>query len=599
MKILLCTQRVECDGQQIDFSQGIGYMTPVLRQNGFEVQVLETDASAIDCDGIKKVLKESDYDVVGLGGLSAAFNSVEWMMEYVREERPEAYIILGGGLVTAAPELIFSHLMPDFGVIGEGERTIVELMHCLEGMTNPEIINGLVFNKITGSEMTEPRAPIMDLDALPYPSWDDFDIERMIQNASYAVRGKRRMAVLAGRSCPFLCSFCFHTVGNKYRKRSPENVIGEMKELVRRCRIDHFSFSDELFVYNEKWITDFCEMLIDEGLDITWESTGKPGFINLDILDLMKESGCVFVSNGFESGSDKILKSMRKKTTVKKAKETIRMYRQAGIAISGGIIVGDPVETKQTWRQTINFIKEMELLVIWTGYVTPYPGTYLYKLALKRGLITDEIQFHRDIANTTTLRINFTKIPDEELIKMRDDGMDEIRKHLLEISRKDFKTGLKVDSGRSIMSFHCHNCGTLFTSVVQTSSLRWNDVVCSNCLYQFLVDPYIIPHIREKIEPFAEKVAGLKGRVFVTPIGEHTRIAMKYFGLKPEGILDADRIRAQAKFEGFQCYHRTPEVVKELNPDYVVVTSELVLRNVIINDLLRCGISEDKIIAFE
>ena len=305
------------------------------------------------------------------------------------------------------------------------------------------------------------------------------------------------------------------------------------------------------------------------------------------------------MSHGFETGSDKILKSMRKKSTVKKAKETINMYREAGIGVSGGFMIGDPLETEQTWRQTINFIKEMELLVIWTGYVTSYPGTQLYKLAIKKGLITDEIQFHRDIANTTTLRINFTNIPDEELIKMRDEGMDEIRKHLLEISRKDFKTGLKADSGRSVMTFHCHNCGTLFTSVVQTSSLRWNDVVCSNCLYQFLVDPYIIPHIREKIEPFAEKVAGLKGRVFVTPIGEHTRIAMKYFGLKPEGILDADRIRAEAKFEGFPCYHRTPEVVKELNPDYVVITAELVLRSVIVNDLLRCGVPEDKIIAFE
>lgn len=426
MKILLIPQRLELATAAIDFNHGFGYLCSVLRKEGHSVNILDTDPSLIDREGIKKRIREEDCDVIGIGGLCVGFNSIEWMMEYIREERPEIPIILGGGIMTASPELIFNHLLPDFGVIGEGEETIVDLVWCLEEYGNPEAVKGIMYHK-NGPFFTDPRPPIEDLNSLPWPTWDDFDVESIIQRAH---PDYRRFSILASRSCPFSCTFCFHTMGNKYRRRSPLSVVTEMKELISRYDIDYFRFSDDLFAYQEKWITEFSKMVIRAKLNIRWECNGKPGYTCESALPLMKESGCINVGHGFETGSDKILKSMNKKATIKGAKETIGMYRKAGIGVSGAFIIGDPQETRETFRETVDFIKETNLYVTWMGYMTPFPGSQIYRDAVKKGLITDEIQFHRDVWNTQSLMINFTDIPDDELIKMKEDGIDEIRKHL-------------------------------------------------------------------------------------------------------------------------------------------------------------------------
>lgn len=534
MKVLLTTQRIECEGQQIDFSHGIGYLTSVLRQAGHEVKVLECDATVTDTNSIKKVLKEEDCDLIGLGGISSTFPAVEWMMKYIRSVRSTP-IVLGGGLLTSNSRAVFDHLRPDYGVLGEGEATIVELLDRLNGSTS-SCIPGLMVD----NSLPEPRKPIMDLDSIPWPAWDDFDIEGIIERSKYLVNGRRRLSVLASRSCPFACSFCFHTLGNIYRRRSPSSVVAEMSYLIHRYKAEYFRFSDELFAYDSDWISKLCQLMIDEKLGINWECAGKPGYVPEKSLALMKEAGCEHVGCGFESGSDTILKSMKKKTTVRGARKAIKAYRKAGIDISGAFMVGDPLETPETIQETVDFIIEMELPIAWMGFMTPYPGTEIYQYCLEKGLITDEIEWLRTIGNSTTLRINMTCLSDSELITLQSEAIDQIR---------------------DVLNLNAYN-------------------------------------IPDKVKAgFLEKTSMLSGKVFVTPVGEHTRTVLPYAYCKIQGFFDGDKTRVRRSFEGKPVYLRTKENIEKLKPDWILVTAAVNLKDIIINDLIKYGFDRERIIS--
>ena len=521
MRILLTTQRIECESNQIDFSHGIGYLTAVLREAGHKVKVLEADATVTDVDSIKKVLREEDCDLIGIGGISSAFPAIEWMVEYVRKVR-DTPIVLGGGVLTSNPNVIFDYLKPDYGIIGEGELAVVAIANgTAEGLIKFPVIK--------------------DLDSLPYPAWDDFDIEGIIERSRPIAEGRRRLSILSSRSCPFLCSFCFHTTGNTYRRRSPRSVVNEMKELINRYGAEHFRFADELFAWDEKWVTQFCRMVIDENVKATWECAGKPGYVPVKALPLMKEAGCESAGLGFETGSDIILKSMKKKTTIAGAKKAIQQYRDAGIYVNGSFMCGDPMETPETIQETADFIIEMKLdHVVWMGFMTPYPGSEIYRKCLERGLITDEIKWLHEIGNSTALRLNLTSMEDNELIRLRNKAIDDIREAL-------------------------H------------------------------LNPYDISD--EAKTAFMKATTGLTGRVFVTPVGEHTRISMHLIRCCISGFLDSDKIRSERKFNGYPVYMRTPENIVKLEPDWVLLTAKLNLRDIIKDDLIKCGVDENKIIS--
>ena len=222
MRVLLILPRYDLAVASASINFGMAYICSVLRRAGHKVEILDTDPIHIDMQGIEKRIREAECDVIGLGGLSAVFNFIEWAVSFIRKTRPNIPIILGGGIFSAAPELIFNHLKPDYGVIGEGEETIVELIDYIDN----EFTEGDI-SKVDGimhvGGKTARRKPIMDLDTLPWPAWDDFGIEEIIQGTSSIFtedkdKGRRRMQILSSRSCPFLCFILFPSYGQHIPK---------------------------------------------------------------------------------------------------------------------------------------------------------------------------------------------------------------------------------------------------------------------------------------------------------------------------------------------------------------------------------------------
>jgi len=402
---------------------GLAYISAVLKKNGHNVKILNLN----HCNGttdeiIKTELSKEFFDFVITGSISPLFPDVRTCVESVRKYAPKTRIILGGGLVTSQPEIIFKLLEPDFAVIGEGENTLKELFECLEKHGDVNKVDGIVFRNSEGEIIfTNPRSPILDLDSLPYPDFDGFEYEKyfdhMTSNLCDVFDFPRPYPIIASRSCPFKCTFCFHTLGNKYRQRSVENIMEEIEYAIKKYRINIFSFYDDLFSMDKERVNNFCSKLKKIQSTVPWEVKWvcqmRVDNFDEEMIKIMKYSGCHFVTLGLESYSPVVLKSMRKGISPQQIDQALRCCTQNKISISGNFIFGDIAETNETYRETLKYW-ETNCGSTWSGislnFIQIYQGSEIYRHAVKKGIIKDEIEFieNRAKTNSNHIDINFT-----------------------------------------------------------------------------------------------------------------------------------------------------------------------------------------------
>lgn len=414
---------------------GLAYISAFLKQNGHDVQYLNLN----HCDGIVEVLikdkmsKES-YDFVITGGISPFCADIKNCVDSVRRCSSRTRIILGGGLISSQPEIMFNLLQPDYGVIGEGELTITELFECLENKGDINSVNGLIFRNTEGQIiLTKPRDPINNLDLLPWPDYEGLGFDEYLDHMlpsdvyTYSIFDKPRVyPIIASRSCPFSCTFCFHPLGKKYRKRSIDNIMAELEYAIKKYNINIIVFFDELFANDRSRMYDFCRRITEFLKTIPWEVKWYCA-MRVDILDeemitIMKNSGCFSLSLGLESYSAPVLKSMNKKITPKQIDDALRLCHHHKMGFTGNFIFGDTAETTETYHETMKYWKENNAIIgnqVVLGLITLYQGSPIYKRAVEKGIIKDEIAFIEERSVKGNIQINFTdKMTDEEFQKM-------------------------------------------------------------------------------------------------------------------------------------------------------------------------------------
>lgn len=387
---------------------GLGYISSVLKNNGHNVTILNLNhMKGLVKDLIKNELAGKEYDFVFTGGVSIYYPHIRDYLQHLREYSPSSRTVIGGGVISAQPEIMFSLLKPDFIIIGEGEQTALELVNCVQIGGDLSHVDGLGYkNKHGELVLNKPRKPIENLDELPYPDFDGFGFEEFLDHAlpnyiAYDTFDQPRVyPLLASRSCPFACTFCFHTIGHKYRQRSVKNIVDEIKYAVNKYKINIFFFYDELFAYDKERALEFCRELKAFLSTVPWEVRLN---LNLrvdcaeeEVIDAMKDVGCSPIGLGLESFSPIVLKSMRKHTIPEQIERTLRMIAQKNLAAQGAFIFGDPAETLETAAETLNFYNNNQDIIrggVRVGFVIPFQGSPLYKQCVKKGLIKDEIEF--------------------------------------------------------------------------------------------------------------------------------------------------------------------------------------------------------------
>ena len=281
-------------GQNI-FPIGLAYVSSSLKKNGFNVitenlQLCQKDTHSI----LSELIRKHAIDVIATSGLSRDYYKVKEVIDAARMVSPGILTVVGGGIVSSDPETAMIALDADIGVIGEGEATICELAKAVESGSPLEDVNGIIFRQESGRFCTtQERAEIKNIDAIPFPDFEGFSYSKHIQST-----GSKAIYVLASRSCPYLCTFCFHPTGRKYRQRSLDNLFEEIDLLVKTYQPEYLRVSDELFSYKKDRLYEFCKRIAK--YKIKWSSTLRVSDVDGEMLKTMQVSGCDEICFGVE-----------------------------------------------------------------------------------------------------------------------------------------------------------------------------------------------------------------------------------------------------------------------------------------------------------
>lgn len=396
MKFLLVMPRfVDRVGEWYNFPVGIPYVSASLKAAGIDLVTLNLNSRVGDVeDIIQHTVKETGVDVVMTGGLSFQYNSIRVILKTAKEIDQNLVTVAGGGIITSAPIPGMKVLeYADYGIIGEGEITTTELCHALEAGKSPASVKGIIYKHNDSYHYTAPRPEIADLDSLPFPDYEGFDygdIAKIPQSFS-GMNEDHAITMTTSRSCPFQCTFCFHSSGSHYRRRSFDNFFQEVDLLVEKFDIKYIFISDELFAVNFDRVKEFCARI--KPYNIRWSAQFRVCDVNEEMVRLLKDANCTVMSFGLESADNGILKSMNKHITIEQSEKALKLAYDYGITPWGNFIFGDPEETIETAKKTLAWWKKHPEYGITLNFITTYPGTPLYRLALKRGIIKDEVAF--------------------------------------------------------------------------------------------------------------------------------------------------------------------------------------------------------------
>ncbi|MBI5555460.1 MAG: B12-binding domain-containing radical SAM protein [Elusimicrobia bacterium] len=464
------------------FPVGIAYVSASLKKAGHDIHchVYENP------ERLTEMLRGS-FDLAATGGLSIQFKTIREIVNIVKSTNTK--ILIGGGIVTSEPELISRALKVDYAVIGEGEVTAVQLLDCLSRNGNLSSVDGIGY--FTGDRFiqTKERKQNDSLDDLPYPDFEGFNYIDFLDNSrpsdvyySDLYDNPREYPLVGSRSCPFLCTFCYHPTGNKYRQRSIKSIMEELKKVIPKYRINIVGIYDELFSGNEERVYEFCREFKTFAATLPWEVKWicqlRVSGLKDELLDTMKESGCYMISYGFESYSPRVLKSMKKETTPEQIHHAVHAMLDRNISLQGGFIFGDKAETLKTAKETLDFWQEHRESGLGLAFILPYPASEMYRHCLRKGLIKDRLYF---IENELGKIFNMTELPEDEFIKLR----SIIFKYTYKYAISALALSLNPDT-LVVKCPHCHQVVQYNNFKFPAGKLFRRIMYCRNCRKRFL-----------------------------------------------------------------------------------------------------------------
>jgi radical SAM superfamily enzyme YgiQ (UPF0313 family) len=383
---------------------GILYLAASARQNGHHVFLVDAQAQGLDLSGTVQQVKGLNPAIVAITAMTISIHRAAEFSQALKKALPLVKIVIGGSHLTALPlETMQAFPTFDFGIIGEGERSFIELLNRMKAQTEISDIKGLVLRKGDGVVINQRQEFIEDLDSLPLPAWDLVqDIPSHYKLSIFGTRQQRSMGLVTSRGCPGQCIFCDTGVfGHRFRCHSADYVLKMITWLYKQYHIRDFLFYDDLFIGNKKRLLEICELLKKNNLKISWSCCARVDFVNPELLKLMHDSGCWMIEYGIESATQEILDFLKKNIKIEQIKNAIAWTRKARIIAKGNFIFGSPLETKETLRQSIDLAINLKLDYFQHTFMTPLPGSKIYEIADKYGL------FKKDWRNTNTIRVNF------------------------------------------------------------------------------------------------------------------------------------------------------------------------------------------------
>ncbi|GBC63575.1 B12-binding domain-containing radical SAM protei n [Desulfonema ishimotonii] len=355
---------------------GLYYIGALLKENGYRAEVLNGHGPDGSPDRIRQTLTAFQPDVIGF----SIFNANRWggieMARMAKDLNPDVKTVFGGVAATFLWDHFLTHFDAiDFTVMGEGEYAFLELVRCIERGDDVASVRGIGFRRGDDIVKTEPAMAIADLDQLPNPA-------RYFTYQHLALT----------RGCPGKCTFCGSPRfwGPKVRFHSADYFVDQM-EMLRDRGVRFFYVSDDTFTLRKDLVMEICQKILERGLNITWAAISRADCVDGEILDRIRRAGCVQISYGVESGSEKMRRFLNKRLSADRIRTAFDLTAQYGIMARAYFIYGCPGETPETIGETIALIREIRPLSAIFYILDVFPGTALYDEFQKRFHVSDDI----------------------------------------------------------------------------------------------------------------------------------------------------------------------------------------------------------------
>jgi len=367
----------------------LAYCAAVLKSQGCEVEVINTN-------GKDKV--ETDGDIfLFLSSIVDCKNEKQIASRYRKKGRPLGFY---GAFASAVPK--YFENVADFVIIGEPENALHKIA---KGKIKPQ-----------GRIKSE---PVENLDKLPFPAWEFFDINKFSYTPSLNV--KPIVSMLSSRGCPYSCAYyCPYPIlqTNRWRPRSVKNVVDEMKYLIDYFAVKAVDFRDPVFTMSKPRAAEIAKEMLKRKIKLFWTMETRLDLLDPELIDIMYEAGLRNINVGIESSNNKVLSSARRRSDEIEHQEKIIAYcKKKGVKIEAFYIIGVGSETRKTALNTIEYAKKLNTNVAQFTISTPYPGTGFYEYMKKRGKIIEKDFTKFDIYNPVFKHQNISK---KELLKLKE-----------------------------------------------------------------------------------------------------------------------------------------------------------------------------------
>ena len=396
---------------------GLGYIGAALENAGVEVKIIDcllegwhnrVEAAenivriGLSFDRIEEIIRAYGPDIVGVNNLFTKQRENAHKIYALAKNADSAIITVAGGAhPTVMPELVLADGNVDYVVLGEGDDTIIDLVGVIEGRKEITTLDGVGYKENGQIKIIPKTKFIEDLDRLPFPARHLLNMEGYfgLKHSHGTRRRKRFSPIVTSRGCPAKCTFCsaYKVWGRKFRQRSPENVIAEMKEIKEKYGIEEIMFEDDNTTLNVQRAAKLFDLMIAEKLNFVWDTpNGVAAFaLNEGLIDKIKKSGCYQLNLALESGNQYVLDNIIKKPLkLEKAKRLIKYARKIGLNIGIFLIMGMPGESKEQMWDSFRLAEELEIYSPFISIATPYPGSELYDICLKEKYIPENFSLN-------------------------------------------------------------------------------------------------------------------------------------------------------------------------------------------------------------
>lgn len=410
---------------------GLGYIAVVLEKNGYDVEILDAGIEKwrqinTRSDGVKYVgmnfeeiadyIKKGKYDVVGITILTVDARTAFEMCDEIKMVTPRVTIVAGGPHVCVQPEETLKYA--DCIVQGEGEYSFLNIVDRLDA--GKEAVGGWL-----------PLTYIQDLNEIPFPSRHLMNLEKYFELSKYFQGGRnskeRSGSIITSRGCPGNCIFCTVklSMGQKFRARSPENVVAELEEMIHKYQIKYILFEDDNFTFDIERAEKICDLIIKKGLKFKWETPNgvRADKLTKQLLTKMKQAGCASIIVSPESGNQYVVDNIiGKHLDLNCVLDVGRWCKELGLGFGAYFVIGNPGETLEQMEDTVKFSEKIRELggTPFCFIALPFYGTRMYNICKEKGyLLKDGVELEKGLLNMEAM----IKTPDfspEDLYKIRD-----------------------------------------------------------------------------------------------------------------------------------------------------------------------------------